>query len=247
MKAAKLAVWAAAGLVGVSTSARAEWAAYEVDPVRSSLTLSGAVRFGFSNSNFGFVEVGPGSLVTAFGGQIVGDLSGGVLALGGGSAVVGLENPAGPFLPLTPGGVDNYGAFTFAAGGAVANNRFFDLGLDLTGGTVADGLPTTLSVVYRAGSSMITPFITGDQLPQPMTGASGVNTSAGLARLVEVGGVETLTIPVDVLILVGVAGFPNVEVRTQLTGTIVAVRAIPEPGAVGLLVLSGVMVLRRRR
>lgn len=217
---------------------------YTIDPQQSSLTLSASIATS-NNSVFGFVELAPGSLTTRYGGTIVGDLAGSTLTFSGGSAITAMENPLPPFNPTTPAGVDNYGAWTFALGPSSAENRLFDIVLDITTGSATSGSATTATFAYLASSRVITPFVNGNT-PYTLTGAQ-TNSSASLVQLQTVGVTETLTLPVRLFNIVNGTPQSGALLYTTLEGTIVASRAIPEPALVGVAALVGVLSLRKRR
>lgn len=70
------------------------------------------------------------------------------------------------------------------------------------------------------------------------------STGPGIVSLVSDGLVQTLTIPIDVnLILFG----NGTGVETRLTRALVATRVVPSPGAACALALGGALVAARRR
>lgn len=229
-------------LLGLSGAVHGGIVSYTVDPSQSTLTLSGAVRYYFNGSNFGFVPQSGGAMVASFGGTITGDLTNSVLTVSGGSAITALANPAGPFLPAGPGTVDAYGMLTFGSGGSSAANRIYDAQLDLTSGTLTDGSAFTGTVAYAGSSGGIFPFFNSE--PQPLAGVSAGSAAAGLVSLTTSGFVETLTVPIDSnLILFG----NGTGVEMRLTGSIVATRTVPAPGAAAVVGLAAVGALGRRR
>ncbi len=226
--------------MGGASLAHAEIVSFNVDPARSTLVLSGAVRYYFNGSVFGFGEQAPGSLAAAYAGTITGDLDGSTITFGGGSSIVGLANPAGPFLPAGPGSTDVYGMRTFSAG-TFADNRMYDLVLDLTGGAATSGAAFGGSIAYVGGSGGIFPYF--DASPRSLAGVSAANTGGGLVSLTLDGDVQTLTIPIDTnLILFG----NGTGVETRLTGSLVATRVVPAPGA-GLAMIGALGLFTRRR
>lgn len=235
------------GLIAAFTltaAAQAAHVTYQIDPSRSELALSGAVRYYFNGSVFGFSPQGEGSLLARFGGTISGTLSDSTLTLAGGSSITGLANTAGPFLPLGPGAVDVYGITTWSNNG-MANNRMFDITLDLPTGAATHGAPFAGSVAYTGQSAGIFPFFSGSQTDAlSLAGITSANTSAAPVSLSADGPVETLIIPIDAqLILFG----NGTGVETRLTGSIVATRLVPAPGAASLLALGLLGAARRRR
>lgn len=242
MRLSVTAAVASAALFGTAPAVLGEIVSFDIDSSRSSLTLSGAVRFYFNGSVFGFAEQGPGSLVASYGGTITGDLVGSDLAFSGGSVITGLANPSGPFMPSGPAVTDVYGMQTFSAGGGQAFNRMYDLTLDLMSGVASDGVAFGGDVAYIGDSGGIFPFF--DALPRTLVGVTATNATAGSVSLISDGFVQTLTIPIDVnLVLFG----NGTGVETRLTGALVATRAVPGPGAIGLLALAACGSLRRRQ
>lgn len=231
----------ALGVVALSIVAHAEVVTFQVDPSRSTLSLSGAVRYYFNGSVFGFGAQAAGALDADFGGTITGDLVGSSLSLLGGSAIMAQANPAGAFLPVGPGTVDVFGMLTASAGN-VFPNRMYDIVLDLSGGTASPGSAFGGNVSYTGGSGGIFPFF--DAAPQSLAGVTAPNTAVGLVDLTISGDVQTLTIPINAnLILFG----NGTGVETRLTGSLVATRMIPAPGAAGLWAAGALLCGRRRR
>ncbi|MGD9691726.1 MAG: hypothetical protein AB7G17_02675 [Phycisphaerales bacterium] len=231
-----------AALSCIAFGARAETVTYSVDTSRSALTLSGAVRYYFNGSVFGYAEQGAGSLMASYGGTITGELVGSSLSFAGGSNIVGLANAAGPFLPAGPGTTDVYGMQTFASGGGHAFNRIYDVALDLTGGAASHGAAFSGSVAYIGESGGIFPFF--DPTPRSLAGVSATNTAGVAVSIMTAGFVETITIPFDVnLILFG----NGTGAEMRLTGEIVATREIPAPGAGALMMVGAGWAARRRR
>lgn len=232
------------GVLALSVAAAsAQSLTYVVDANQSSLTLSGAVRYYFNGSVFGFGAQTSGSLTTAYGGTLNLVANGGGYTFGAGSTLNALENPDAPFLPAGPG-VDAYGMLTASRGG-LATNRMWDIALDLSGNDVDDGTPYTGFLAYAPGSSGIFPFFDANPIDLSF-GQSGNNVSANPFTLVTNGDVETLTLPLNAnLIYFGNNGQAGVE--TRLVGTIVATRVIPEPATGALVLFSTAALLRRRR
>jgi len=227
--------------VGLAPVAPAEIVSFTVDPTRSTLALSGAVRYYFNGSVFGYVPQSEGSMSASYAGSIAADLNGDALTFSGGSMIVAQANPAGPFQPAGPGSVDVYGMQTFANGGAQAFNRMYDLEIDFTSGVVSNGMPFTGNVSYTGASGGIFPFF--DPAPRSLAGVTAANAPNAPVTLESDGTTQTLTVPVNTtLILFG----NGTGVETQLTGSIVATRTIPAPGAGVLLFASGMLLGRRR-
>ena len=98
----------AATLICIALAGRADAAvvSYTIDPLRSSLTLSGDL------GGTPLFPQGPGAEVDSYHGAIVGDLVAGVLTFSGGSTIIADSSAGGPFLPAVGGTVDNYGMET---------------------------------------------------------------------------------------------------------------------------------------
>jgi len=220
----------------------AEAVSFDIDETQSSLSLSGAVRYYFNGSVFGFAEQSAGSLTTAYDGFISGDLIGDSLSLTGGSLITALANPSGPFAPAGPGTVDAYGMQTFSAGGGQAFNRMYDISLDLTSGSATHGTAFAGNIAYAGSSGGIFPFF--DAAPINLAGVTAANTALGNVSIISDGTTQILTIPIDVNLIY----FGNgTGVETRLTGLIIATRAVPTPGTLPLLALAGIIGPRRRR
>jgi hypothetical protein len=222
-----------------ASPAGAELATFYVDPAQSRLTLSG----GIANpaSFFGFFPVGPGSMEAAFGGTIVADRDGSSLTVSGGSSITALANPGGPFLPAGPGNVDVFGMVTNSFNGT-ANNRMYDVVLDLVSGSLSHGSAFSGNVAFIGGGGIF-PFFRPDPLPLVYFPVS--NFSASAISLTSDGTVETLTIPIDTNLFA--TSDDRSYVLTRLTGTLVATSVVPAPAATALLGMAGLVMSRRRR
>lgn len=225
------AVFAAAAAFLGCSPAQAALVTYDIDEFVSGLTLSGT----FAGQPI--VEQSPGSLFDFWDGTITGDLLGGTLTFSGGSSVVALANPFGPFGPAGSG-VENYGG-QVPAFLAVAATR--DMIFDLTSGSVTHG-------ASAAGTSTITTLIgRSDYFVAPATsgssnfaGKTALNQSLGVVSITESLGVETLNLPMSFTYTSS-----NGIIQT-FTGSMVATRPVPEPTS-ALLAAAGVAIVATRR
>ncbi len=200
-------------------TSRAATVTYTIIPELSSLSMSGEVI------GTPVTPQAPGADVANFQGTITGDLAAGVLTFSGGSVIDALLNPAGPFSPNTAGVEDNYGLLA-----GVIPVVFRDILLDITAGTVQDG-------VAPAGMDLPVSFVINSPLSSGADTDDTPNTTSALASLVTAGNVETLTIPI--LRNSGEGGSLHIIIEGQL----VATRTIPEPGSLALMGLGGLASL----
>lgn len=226
--------------LGLAFSASAVPVTYYIDSSQSTLTLSGQA-FGLP-----FAAQAPGSLVDAFTGTITGDLTGGVLTFSGGSSIVALLNPAGPFTtaPNVLDGPGNYGVkangFITGYGLAAINGVYRNLVFDITAGTVQDSMaPSGQTLTLTSGTLDYGIFLNNTPFQaasSSLVGKGGLNTSASAVTLTP----TTLVLPVK--ISTGV--YSNRQ--EDYLGVIVAV--IPEPGvaSLGLAGLLAAWMVRRR-
>lgn len=242
---------AVASLLCLPTVTRAVLVDFTLNSSQSYLDASGNA-FGL---NFG--PQASGSMRSYFGGYLRADYTAGVLTFTGGSSIVGLNNPAGPFSSVPyPGGpwAGNYGVTagpTFIPGYnfVVVNGVYTGMTLDLTGGTAQNGVaPTGVTDQWTAGTliwgaaNAIVPA--GPYTPigggaSSMVGVNGPNTSAALVSFDG----YNLTLPITF----HTTGSNRYE---DWTGQLVAV--IPEPSTLavvgmGLLGLVGSQLRRSRR
>lgn len=239
---------AVASLLCLPATTLAVGYSFHVDSSQSYIDASGNA-FGL---NFG--PQAAGAMRSYFGGNLAVDLTAGVFTFTGGSAITGINNPAGPFSSVPyPGGPwpGNYGVTagpTFIPGYnfVLINGVYGGMVLDLVGGTTQNGAALTgVTDTWTAGTltwgaaNAIVP--TGPWTPigggaSGMAGVSGANTSAALASYDG----YTLTLPITF----HTTGSNRYE---DWTGQIVAV--IPEPSTLALagLGLLGVFGLQSRR
>jgi len=208
-----------------------------------------------SGNAFG-LNFGPqatGSMRSYFSGILAADYTAGVFTFTGGSSIVGLLNPAGPFSSDPyPGGPwpGNYGVTagpTFLPGYnfVLINGVYTGMTLDITTGTAQNGVaPAGMTELWTGGTliwgAANSTLPTGPWTPigggaSGMAGVSGPNTSAALASFDG----YTLTLPITF----HTTGSNRYE---DWTGQLVAV--IPEPSTLALagLGLLGLIGLQRR-
>jgi hypothetical protein len=168
--------------------------AFQVDPMRSSITLSG------NAAGFNLKQQGVGSLTTSYSGTINADASGGAITLTGGSNVVAADSGA-----WQPGNAPaNYGASFDAGllGHGVAAAR--DLAFDATSpaepvGTdgsfdAANAIVTAISGSVDYDATLLGKPYTGSS---PATGQSAQNQAPSGTYTVA-NGVATMIIPVQI-------------------------------------------------
>lgn len=222
------------------SSASAATVTLNIDPTQSSLNIGGAA-FGLA-----YGAQGPGSLSTSLGGTLTADLSGGVFTFSGGSNVVVNTNPNGPFTSspnpsgVIPGnfGVVGAGVLPPPFGSTTVNGVYRDLTLDVTAGTAQDGQAMAGGILKFIGAGQLVwgaATQAGNQVGISNITAQGNNT-AGSSVLWDG---TTLTLP----ILFSTTGSNRGE---NWNGVIVAT-VVPEPSALALLSLAGLLGLRRSR
>lgn len=74
--------------------------------------------------------------------------------------------------------------------------------------------------------------------------AGNIIFAPGSGSLTDASDIETLTLPIDDNLSIQADGEP---LELNVSGDIVATTVIPEPGAIGLLAASGLLLLRNRR
>ena len=221
---------AVASFLSIALASRADTVSFAIDSANSSLTISGAA-FGLA-----YTQQSAGSLVDSFGGTLLADLTGGVLTFSGGSSIIALTNSHGPFNTApNPIGSEagNFGvqANGFVTGYGVANIKgsYKDIVLDLTSGTVQNGLaPTGQNINPTAGTLdygivlNATPFQASSS---SIVGKGGLNVATGIATFDG----TVLTLPVQF-------SSPTYANRNETyTGVIVAdIVPAPEPSTLAL-------------
>ncbi|MCX6917323.1 MAG: PEP-CTERM sorting domain-containing protein [Verrucomicrobia bacterium] len=231
------------------------------DPV--TLTLNSSLSYiNASGAAFGLPYGGqaPGGMAASYSGSMVADLTAGVFTFSGGSSIVGIVNPAGPFsTDPYPGGpyAGNYGVtagptFITGYGYVIVNGVYGGMTLDLTTGTAQNGAaPVGMTDAWTAGT--LTWGAANSALPfgpwNPvgggvalMGGISGPDTSATLASWDG----TTLILPITF----HTTGSNRYE---DWSGQLVATLSeVPEPSTLalagmGMLVLAGLQFSRSRR
>jgi hypothetical protein len=220
-----------------------------------TLTLDSSQSYLNMSGNAFTLSYGPqaeGSMTAFYGGTIAADLTAGVFTFTGGSSIVGMNNPAGPFVTSPfPGGPypGNYGVtasgFVTGIGAAIINGDLTGVSLDLATGTAQNGLaPSGMTDLWTAGSLIwgaltdLGPF--GDNAS--MAGIYGSDTSAAL---VSWNGTQ-LILPITF----HTTGANRYE---DWSGQLVAnISEVPEPSTLalagmGLLGLLGLQFSRSRR
>jgi hypothetical protein len=239
---------AVTSLLCLPATTHAEGYMFHLNSSQSYLDASGNA-FGL---NFG--PQAAGSMRSYFSGTLAVDLTAGVFTFTGGSSMVGLINPAGPFSSVPyPGGPwpGNYGVTagpTFIPGYnfVLINGVYTGMTLDLTTGTAQNGVAltgvtdkwTAGTLLWGAANAIVPagPYTPIGGGASGMAGVFGANTSAALASFDG----YTLTLPITF----HTTGSNRYE---DWTGQIVAV--IPEPSTLVLagLGLLGLVGLQSRR
>ncbi len=239
----RCAVAIAIATIFVSTKVRAEIVILNVDPVLSSLTLSGSA-FGLT-----YLQQNPGALTANYSGTITGDLTGGVFTFTGGSSVAANINPSGPFtVAPNPIGTEsgNYGVtasgVVIGIGDAFINGVYKNLVIDITAGTAANNvtfsgatLNFTAGVLDFGAANTANPSVPIAGGTSNLVNVNGSNTSAALASW----NGTTLTLPV----VFQTIGSNRIE---NWSGTIVA-NVVPEPSSTSLLTLVSLFGCFRSR
>ncbi len=228
-----VAVGAVAGLLVASTALGAQ-VTYMVDPARSSLVVSNAG--GLLLLDVYSIQSSPDGLVSAYGGVITGNRDAvlDTLQLTGGSVLAETTFfvPAG-YGPAAPDAAfGTIGSFAFSISSpSITSPVSFDAGqlaAMITSGEFDYGAVTHTSPIVV------------DSFSEPLAGGNLV-LGPGLASLVDVGGIETLTVPVETDLDLEADGASFV---VHLQGTIVATAAVPEPSSLALFGAAVFLLLR---
>jgi hypothetical protein len=234
---------AVAALLCLPLSSPAQGIRLALDPSQSYLDISG-MAFGLS-----FTPQAAGATRAYYGGTMSAQITPEGLAFTGGSTIVGLVNPAGPFSSVPyPGGPwpGNYGVMSGPTlvppyGIVTVNGTYVGLTLDLTAGSAQNGVApsgvndrwTGGTLLWGANTSAYGPFGGASS----MAGIAGLNTSA---NLVSWDG-TTLILPVK-FHTVGSNRYEDWD------GQLVATVIVPEPTTAAMVILGvGLLAIRRRR
>jgi hypothetical protein len=215
---------------------------FNLDPARSSITLSGSVL------NNALKEQGPGSLTTSFSGTIAADVTGSTIQFIGGSAIDAKTN--GNWQPQTTAAGSapaDYGATaanpvaTALAAGRNLVCRLLIGHLPITSGTfdsskLAFGFPTNATSIidYR-----VTGFLLNTSGSKALVGLS-TNRITTVATLTTAAAGETLTLPVDADFVVNLAA--NITILLNLKGQLVATRSTIQGPVFSFIVVSNQIV-----
>jgi hypothetical protein len=216
---------------------------FNLDPARSSITLSGSVL------NNAFKEQGPGSLTTSFSGTIAADVTGSTIQFIGGSAIDAQTN--GNWQPQTNGAAGSapadYGATAanpVATALAAGRNLLVDVfsgPLPITSGTfdsskLVFGFPTNATSIidYR-----VTGLLLNTSGSTALVGLS-TNRITTVATLTTAAAGETLTLPVDADFVVNLAA--NITIQLNLKGQLVATRSTIQGPVFSSIVVSNQIV-----
>jgi hypothetical protein len=210
--------------VGTVAPSHAVPVVFNVDPVLSSLTISGSFQ------GAPFSSQTPTSLVDKYFGAVEGNLVGSTLTFSGGSALIALTHPDAAVIAPPGVGETNYGVAIAAIPGQVGAYR--DVALDFTGGTATNGVAGGQTLAFILGKLDYAGPATGPGSLN-LIGASGSNTSPSPVSFTTAGLVQTLQIPITLTMNDG-AGL----IQT-LQGTIVATREVPEPSTWWLFMVGG--------
>jgi hypothetical protein len=239
--------------------AAAELADFEIDATRSSLSLSGKVRtrVGFFDVEVPVIEQAPGSLSTHYAGTIHTDLeldtihvlpTSRLFAEDNGLWLPGLPSPFDYNTVLSTPTAGCYGGRLDGSGVGLGNIelalREITLMLDSVFGFSIDEngrFPTSNWIGatvggYASSSSGSPPTVNAFPYSNP-------TQSFGLGRFERTALEETLTLPLSFFVVV--PGTYNFE--ATFSGTIVAVRPVPEPSAACLALVAWPALIRRRR
>jgi len=219
------------GIASVSHGALFE---FDLVPASSFLTVTGTIS-GTIGQNL--TAQSTGSNKATYSGPLFVDLTGSTIQLTGGSTLTA-ANQATAQQPAVGGGTGsapaNYGLST--SGLATGNVAVRDLAADLTtdpiplsGGTF-DSTAVTLTTLAGTIDYRLSVFLSGTQSGTSVANPySSLNTSSTLSTIVDVGAIETLTIPIALTLVIPVplpGGLPE-QANVTLTGQLVATRTLP--------------------
>lgn len=263
----RISIWSCSQLASVvtaivlmqSTLALASTITYTLDPAQSKLTLTGNAN----SSPFTAQDVDTN--VTSFSGTIQADRGASTIQFISGSSIVAafVNGQVSPDRQAQVGFTDPFQA-DYAVQAPLAPMidpvdtttgyfTFFDLVLGATSATIpVSGSDFTVSGVTVQFTSGFYAYVRyGDlyeNIPNSGTptlvGKSALNGGTNGSLLVA-GGVETLTLPVDLTFTSNNAD--GINVTFTLTGNLVATAPVPEPSGLTLLVLPAMHCLGRKR
>lgn len=250
-RALKATIFAATTLSAASF-AQAELVTYTIVPAQSSLTVTGSLTDNTASQQT------PGSLTTSYSGTIIANRNPGLIEFPGGSlaAAANLATQQEPDDDALPGDDNaNYGRTAPGPFGSTTLEAIRGLAFDIFDDSSGLGIPivannfasTSLEFVLDGGESDAS-FGTGFN---PDIDLSGKNTGNGAAggqsSVVLVGMIETLTLKFNtgpITYNVFQAG----DSSLIFNGQIVATRTvIPEPAAIGVIALGGLVTATRRK
>jgi hypothetical protein len=232
-------------LLGCFLAQHANAFIFTIDPLSSSLSLSGTV------AGFTLTQQGPGSLTTTYSGSINADFNSSTIQFNNAAAAAAIN---GNWQPLPGGGSGsapaNYGGQASLGGFGIAFGAGRNIVLDITSGVIplsgtsfdASQLsisPTTGALDYNS------PFGSGST---SLAGLFGANM-ATMGDISVVGGIATLTIPVQITQVLTLVS--NGDTTITLSGNLVATAAVPEASTfqfvlVGALLFAGGLWFKRR-
>ena len=237
--------------LGVAGSVNAENVTYTIDPSQSTLTLLGTLTDNSASQQTA------GSLTTSYSGTIIADRTPGRIEFHGGSllnAALQASNQQ-PREDATPGSRPaDYGRTAPGPFGSTTLEALRDLELDVFDDTFGTGIPiagnntfasNSLQLQIDNGESDSLFGNTGTEVDLSGKGTSNSNGN-GASSVVVNGSTETLTLKFSS----GAIGYSISQTgdsSISFTGTIVATRLVPEPSAVGAVVITGASLLARRR
>jgi hypothetical protein len=235
----------------MSTESIAAPVTLTLDPVLSSITLSGSVQFGAVS--LPLLPQGPGANVTTYSGLITVDVDNPfapttIQALGSNAtaAISGnwLPQAGGGPAPGNPGVAQpaNYGVLV-TAGALSAYGAGRNIVFDITSGVepvVAGAFASNQTLTFDTGQFAVNTPLAGGNDELDLSGISTPNAAAASSYIV-VGSLATLTIPISGTVVDG-------DLTTIYTGLLVATARVPEPAsavvagtlAIGLIGFSAI-------